>query len=75
MHSIRAALDDRQRRSLKAAELWSVYLPAMQSDPGAVWSDTTQAIRRRALELERPGLLEVESPTTRQLRHDLESTF
>lgn len=75
MHSIRAALDDRSRRALKAAELWSVYLPAMQSDPGAVWNDTIQAIRRRALELERPGFLEVESPTTRQLRRDLESSF
>jgi len=75
MQSIRAALDDRQRRALMAAELWSVYLPAMQSDPGAVWSDATQAIRCRALELERPGLLEVESPTTRQLRRDLESSY
>lgn len=75
MHSIRAALTDRRRRALKAAELWSVYLPAMQTDPGAAWSDAIQAIRRRALELERPGLLELESPITRQIRRDLESSF
>lgn len=87
MHSIRAALDDRltfndgdhrttvTRRSLKAAELWEAYLHAMKSDPTAVWDEGTQAIRNRALSLERPGLLEVESPTTRQLRRDLESPF
>lgn len=87
MHSIHAALDDRvtftngeetrttTRRSLKAAELWTHYLVKMASDPLAVWDDTTQAIRRRAMDLERPCLLEVEGPILRQLRRDLESSF
>ena len=87
LHAIRAALDDRiiqcdgenrgatTRRSLKAAELWSSYLWKMREDPTAVWNEVTQVIRQRAMEMERPGLLENESPVLRQLRHDLDSTF
>jgi hypothetical protein len=87
MHSIRAALDDRvtftdgeesrttTRRSQKAAELWTHYLVKMAGDPLAVWDDTTQAIRRRALDLDRPSLLEVEGLAFRQLRRDLGSSF
>jgi hypothetical protein len=87
LHAIRAALDDRisfndgstsrttTRRSLKAAELWAAFLGALEADPAAVWNDRTQAIRRRALFMEGPGLLEVEGPALRQLRRDLESTF
>ncbi|MDP1832618.1 MAG: protein rep [Geothrix sp.] len=85
MHIIKAALDDRvtfkmdehgkpvTRRSLKAAELWSDYLHEMRSNPGAVWDDGIQAIRRHALSLERPGLLEIEGPELRQLRKGLQS--
>lgn len=87
MHSLQAALDDRvtltdgenvrttTRRSLKAAELWKDYLGKLAADPSAVWDNATQAIRRRALDLDRPGLLEVESPALRQLRQDLDSSF
>ncbi|WP_257303429.1 protein rep [Geothrix campi] len=87
MHIIAAALDDRltfsdgehrtttTRRSLKAAELWNQYLTEMRTNPLAVWDDATQAIRRRALHLERPNLLEVEGPALRQLRQDLDPTF
>lgn len=87
IHAIKAALDDRvglgdgdtrhtvTRRGLKAAELWETYLHEMSTSPTAVWDEGTQAIRNRALSLERPGLLEVEPPATRQLRRDLESTF
>ncbi|HEX9082941.1 MAG TPA: protein rep [Holophagaceae bacterium] len=87
LHAIRAALDDRltfhdgdstrttTRRSLKAAELWAAFLGALEADPAAVWNDSTQALRRRALALEGPGLLEVEGPALRQLRQDMESTF
>ncbi|HEX9082925.1 MAG TPA: protein rep, partial [Holophagaceae bacterium] len=87
MHSLRAALDDRvtfaggegprttTRRSLKAAELWASYLAKMAGDPTSVWDDATQAIRRHALDLERPGLLEVEGPALRQLRQDLNASF
>ncbi len=87
LHAIRAALDDRitfndgattrsaTRRSLKSAELWATFLGAMEKDPTAVWNERTQAIRHRALTLEAPGLLEVESPSLRQLRRDLEYAF
>ncbi|HJV40009.1 MAG TPA: protein rep [Geothrix sp.] len=85
MASIRAALDDRlttgdgdtrttvTRRSLLAAELWSKYLHELSTNPTAVWDEGIQAIRHRAMALDLPGLLEVESPDTRQLRRDLES--
>lgn len=87
LHAIRAALDDRitptdgdsnrppTRRSLYAAELWADYLKRMREDPTRVWNEETQALRRRALALEGPGLLELEGPELRQLRRDLESSF
>lgn len=87
LHAICAALDDRitlgdgerrritTRRSLKAAELWSSYLWKLEEDPTAVWDEAIQAIRQRAMTMERPGLLETESPALRQLRLDLDSAF
>jgi hypothetical protein len=87
LHSLRAALDDRvtfsdgdsrrtvTRRGLKAAELWSSFLGALRENPEAVWDARTQALRTHALDLDRPGLLEIEGPTLRQLRRDLETSF
>ena len=87
LHSIRNALDDREgmgegdsrrtvtRRGLKAAELWESFFAALRKDPTAVWDERTQALRTHAIDLERPGLLELEGPNLRQLRRDLESTF
>lgn len=87
LHALCAALDDRvtsgrgsesrtpTRRRLKAAELWTTFLRKVQEDPSAVWKEETQAIRRRALALEGPGLLELVSPGVRQLRLDLDSGF
>jgi hypothetical protein len=78
MDTLRAVchgLNDAEPRGKKAAELWNDYQTEMKNNPLAVWNDTTQAIRYRAIELDRPGLLEVETHATRQLRRDLESSF
>lgn len=75
LRAVFQGLSDTDHRGAKAAELWEDYLKEMSTNPLAVWNDATQAKRRNALELESPGLLDLETPVTRQLRRDLESSF